>query len=260
MITTAGTIRECIFDDMYEYACNIVDGNFEDNTFLPILYELDKKEEWTDSRAWSKANPALGTIKKIDDLERKVEKAKNSPKDLSGVLTKDFNIRDTISSAWLTFDDINNDFIYNVKQNEIMDVGSMKHGNDGYILGTNRDDAILMKAQNYLVQLYDYSMKKYGSYYISDDSDNSDAQVNTGHALLSNGAVLFMHSEPSKSSDETPKSALMLMQTSEGSRQFRLTDYDSYSQLSVSEDKKKAALLVDSEKLLIINLTTAELK
>jgi phage terminase large subunit-like protein len=115
MITTAGTVRECIFDDMYEYACNIVDGNFEDDTFLPILYELDKKEEWTDPRAWSKANPALGTIKKIDDLERKVEKAKNSPKDLSGVLTKDFNIRDTISSAWLTFDDLNNTETFNIE-------------------------------------------------------------------------------------------------------------------------------------------------
>ena len=28
MITTAGTVRECIFDDIYEYACNVVDGNF----------------------------------------------------------------------------------------------------------------------------------------------------------------------------------------------------------------------------------------
>lgn len=115
MITTAGTIRECIFDDMYDYACNVVDGNFEDDTFLPILYELDKKEEWTDPEAWSKSNPALGTIKKIDDLERKVEKAKNSPKDLSGVLTKDFNIRDTLSNAWLTFEDINNTETFNIE-------------------------------------------------------------------------------------------------------------------------------------------------
>ena len=79
MITTAGTVRECIFDDMYDYACSVVDETFEDDTFLPILYELDKKEEWTEEGAWSKANPALGTIKKIDDLKRKVEKAKNSP-------------------------------------------------------------------------------------------------------------------------------------------------------------------------------------
>lgn len=115
MITTAGTVRECIFDDMYEYACNIVDGNFEDDTFLPILYELDKKEEWLNPECWEKSNPALGTIKKIDDLERKVEKAKNSPKDLSGVLTKDFNIRDTLSNAWLTFDDINNTETFNIE-------------------------------------------------------------------------------------------------------------------------------------------------
>ncbi|AWK50484.1 terminase large subunit [Clostridium beijerinckii] len=115
MITTAGTIRECIFDDMYDYACNIVDGNFEDETFLPILYELDKKEEWLEPGAWAKANPALGTIKKLDDLERKVEKAKNSPKDLTGVLTKDFNIRDTISSAWLTFEDLNNEETFNIE-------------------------------------------------------------------------------------------------------------------------------------------------
>ncbi len=107
MITTAGTVRECIFDDMYAYACNIVDGKFEDDSFLPILYELDDREEWTDPAMWPKANPGLGTIKKVDDLSRKVEKAKNSPKDISGVLTKDFNIRDTVSSAWLTFDDFN---------------------------------------------------------------------------------------------------------------------------------------------------------
>ncbi|NFL77876.1 terminase large subunit [Clostridium sporogenes] len=115
MITTAGTVRECIFDDMYEYACNVVDGTFQDDTFLPILYELDKKEEWTDPKAWPKANPGLGIIKKIDDLEVKVERAKNNPKDLSGVLTKDFNIRDTISSAWLTFDDLNNDETFDIK-------------------------------------------------------------------------------------------------------------------------------------------------
>lgn len=114
MITTAGTVRECIFDDMYAYACNVVDGKFTDDSFLPILYELDDREEWTDFTKWEKANPGLGTIKKIDDLIRKVEKAKNSPKDVSGVLTKDFNIRDTISSAWLSFDDINNEKTFDI--------------------------------------------------------------------------------------------------------------------------------------------------
>lgn len=116
MITTAGTVRECIFDDMYAYAVNVVDGKFQDDSFLPILYELDEREEWTDPAMWEKANPGLGTIKKRDDLSRKVEKAKNSPNDISGVLTKDFNIRDTIASAWLTFDDINNEDTFDISR------------------------------------------------------------------------------------------------------------------------------------------------
>lgn len=116
MITTAGTVRECIFDDIYSYACNIVDGNFEDDSFLPILYELDDREEWLDFTKWEKANPGLGTIKKVDDLIRKVEKAKKDPKEISGLLTKDFNIRDTVSSAWLTFDDINNEETFDIEQ------------------------------------------------------------------------------------------------------------------------------------------------
>ena len=116
MITTAGTIRGNIFDDMYEYACNVVDGNYKDDSFLPMMYELDEKEEWTEPTMWQKANPALGTIKKLDDLERKVEKAKNNPNDISGVLTKDFNIRDTVNRAWLTFDDINNTETFDLEQ------------------------------------------------------------------------------------------------------------------------------------------------
>ena len=114
MITTAGTVRECIFDDMYAYACSVVDGTFTDDTFLPVIYELDNREEWKDPKAWEKANPGLGTIKKLDDLINKVERAKNNPKDLSGLLVKDFNIRDTISTAWLSFDDINNENTFDI--------------------------------------------------------------------------------------------------------------------------------------------------
>ena len=109
MITTAGTVRECIFDDIYSFACGLIDGTMQDETFLPIIYELDNREEWTDPTAWQKANPGLGTIKKENDLMEKVERAKQNPVDLSGVLCKDFNIRDTNSSAWLSFDDINNE-------------------------------------------------------------------------------------------------------------------------------------------------------
>ena len=115
MITTAGTVRECIFDDTYEYACKVVDGVINDPTFLPIIYELDAKSEWTDPAAWMKANPGLGRIKKLEDLITKVERAKQSPKDLSGILCKDFNIRETRYNAWLDFDSINNESTFSLE-------------------------------------------------------------------------------------------------------------------------------------------------
>ena len=108
MITTAGTVRECIFDDMYNHACEVADGVITDETFLPVLYELDKRDEWTEPGAWAKANPSLGAIKKLDDLQIKVQRAKQNPVELSGVLCKEFNIRETVKTAWLSFDAINN--------------------------------------------------------------------------------------------------------------------------------------------------------
>lgn len=115
MITTAGTIRECIFDDMYKYACNVADGVIKDKTFLPVLYELDNKEEWLNPMAWEKANPGLGSIKKLDDIIAKVERAKQSPRDLTGVLCKDFNVISTTNKAWLSYEDIDNPETFNIE-------------------------------------------------------------------------------------------------------------------------------------------------
>ena len=116
MITTAGTVRECIFDDMYKYACGVADGTIADEHFLPILYELDSKDEWLDPMKWEKANPSLGHIKKLDDLISKVERAKQSPRDLTGVLVKDFNVISTTASTWLTFEDINNEETFELER------------------------------------------------------------------------------------------------------------------------------------------------
>ena len=116
MITTAGTIRECIFDEMYSYAASVANGVVTDPHFLPIMYELDDRNEWTDPAAWMKANPALGTIKKLDDLTQKVERAKQNRNELSGVLCKEFNVRETVKTVWLSFDDINNESTFDLEE------------------------------------------------------------------------------------------------------------------------------------------------
>lgn len=116
MITTAGTVRESVYDSIYEIACKIADGEMEEPTFLPILYELDSRDEWTDPTKWQKANPGLGTIKQYKTLAAFVERAKNSAEDLPTVLCKDFNIREVAAAVWLTFEAIDSPLRYKMEE------------------------------------------------------------------------------------------------------------------------------------------------
>ena len=113
--STMGTIRESVFDNEYEYFSQIIDGTIEDETVLPVIYELDNPNEWQDEKKWYKANPGLGTIKNIKDLRDKVNRAKNNPSELVNLLCKDFNIRQNEQDKWITFDIANNEETYNIE-------------------------------------------------------------------------------------------------------------------------------------------------
>lgn len=111
-ITTAGTVRENIYDNLYEYSVSVAEGKVQDDAFLPILYELDSIEEWDNEEMWIKANPSLGSVKLVEALRSEVERATKDPNYLSGVLCKHFNMRQTGSNLWLTFEEINNTKTY----------------------------------------------------------------------------------------------------------------------------------------------------
>lgn len=117
--TTAGTVREGIFDIKYDECERIINGydsgEYVDERVLPIIYELDNRKEWTDPECWAKANPGLGTIKNANQLKAKVEKAKANPLLVKNLLCKDFNIRETSNEAWLTFEQINNTTKYDLE-------------------------------------------------------------------------------------------------------------------------------------------------
>lgn len=111
--STAGTIREDIYDEKYEEAERIINGyddpdGYHDEHFLPLIYELDSRNEWTDPDAWIMANPGLGTIKSRKALADKVEKAKANPALVRNLVCKEFNIRETSSEAWLNFEELDN--------------------------------------------------------------------------------------------------------------------------------------------------------
>lgn len=108
--TTAGFVREGLYDEEYAEAENALgdDKDFWDERLLPVIYELDKADEWKDPAAWQKANPGLGTIKNLESLEEKVKKALRNSRLVPNMLCKDFNIPSTGVDAWLTFQEIEN--------------------------------------------------------------------------------------------------------------------------------------------------------
>lgn len=119
--STAGTIREDIYDQKYEESERVINGYFDDKGykdehFIAFIYELDSRKEWINETCWKKANPGLGTIKNYDTLKAKVEKAKQNPALVKNLVCKEFNIRETSSESWLTFEQLNNTETFDIKK------------------------------------------------------------------------------------------------------------------------------------------------
>lgn len=120
MTSTAGTIREDIYDNKYDEAERIINGYFDpdgyhDEHTIAFIYELDSRKEWTEEKCWKKANPGLGTIKNIEALRIKVAKAQSDPSMVKNLVCKEFNIKETSSEAWLTFEQLDNRETFDLK-------------------------------------------------------------------------------------------------------------------------------------------------
>lgn len=119
--TTAGTVRDNIFDLKYEECERIINGygdaeGYHDDTILPIVYELDSRDEWTNPDMWEKANPGLGSIKNKQMLAQKVHQAQNNPLLVKNLLCKDFNVRETGGESFFTFEQLNNEQRFDSKE------------------------------------------------------------------------------------------------------------------------------------------------
>lgn len=121
MTSTAGVVREDIYDEIYAEAKKIINGysdpnGYQDIRTLPFIYELDKRSEWTEEDKWVKANPNLGVSKSLKTLREKVERAKANPLQVKNLLTKEFNIPETAGDVWLTFEAIDNRATFDIGQ------------------------------------------------------------------------------------------------------------------------------------------------
>ena len=186
MITTAGTVRECIFDDIYNYANNILNGTIKNDSFLPVLYELDKTEEWKNIECWQKANPGLGTIKQYKYLVEQVERAKDDLSGKKGILCKDFNIRSNTEEKWLDFDTVNNETKFDIDELR----GSYAIGGADLSSTTDLTCATLLVIKNdikYVIQQYFIPRNKLEEK-IQDDKVPYDVWEKRGLLTICDGA------------------------------------------------------------------------
>lgn len=117
--STAGMVRDNIYDLKYDECTRIIngysDGSYKDEGVLPIIYELDSRDEIDDPSKWYKANPNLGISKQLSFLESSVKKAKADRRNLPNTLCKDFNIPVNGNMAFFDMDKIINDATFDME-------------------------------------------------------------------------------------------------------------------------------------------------
>jgi phage terminase large subunit-like protein len=115
-LTTEGIINDGYLDNRLKEARQVLDGEKENPRWLIWMYTQDSEQEvWQDEESWYKSNPSMGKVKKRSFLRQMVEEAKTSKPTKVFVLSKDFNIKQNNSAAWLMHDDIVNEATFDLE-------------------------------------------------------------------------------------------------------------------------------------------------
>lgn len=93
-----------ICNEMYDLAVQWRDGVQTNQSFLPVIYEAGRGDDWTDEAVWAKANPNLGRSFKIDFLREECAKAKMNPAYENTFKRLYLNIRTEQRERWLQMD------------------------------------------------------------------------------------------------------------------------------------------------------------
>lgn len=78
MITTAGNDRRSLCYEEYEYAKRVEADPSLNPSYLPIIFEAGKDDDWREESTWRKAMPALGDFCQLDFIQNEFLKAQSS--------------------------------------------------------------------------------------------------------------------------------------------------------------------------------------
>jgi phage terminase large subunit-like protein len=100
-ITTSDYDRESICNEKYNYAAKVRDGIIQDASFLPVIYEASKDDDWTSPEVWKKANPNIDVSISTEYLARECDRAKETPTYENTFKRLHLNIRTEQDVRWI---------------------------------------------------------------------------------------------------------------------------------------------------------------
>lgn len=101
IITHAGEDDEGICYEEYEYAKGVLEGKIDDESMLPVIFELGPKDDFTDPANWRKVNPGHGITVKHDQIVTMCAEAVANPRKLNEFLRWHGNRWTNQAEAWI---------------------------------------------------------------------------------------------------------------------------------------------------------------
>lgn len=101
-ISTAGYVRDGIFDEIFRRSTAVIMGTSKETRLAPFLYQIDDIDKWNDINELKKSNPNLGVSVSVDYMLEEIAVAEGSLSKKVEFLTKYANVPQNSSCAWLT--------------------------------------------------------------------------------------------------------------------------------------------------------------
>jgi len=103
-LTTAGYDRKSVCWEVWKYAEQVAVGAVKDETFLPMIWAADPKDDWKSEAVWSKANPNLGVSVNLDFLRSECARAVEMPAYESAFRQLYLNQWVEVETRWIRMD------------------------------------------------------------------------------------------------------------------------------------------------------------
>ena len=102
-ISTAGYLIGSMYPlySQWEYCCQVLRGQYEDDTWFAAIFQLDADDDWRDETVWIKANPSLGQTLTMKKLRSQIHQAIVTPANEVSIKTKNLNIWCQSSEVWI---------------------------------------------------------------------------------------------------------------------------------------------------------------